>query len=88
MQHLRAKIGEFGSFFKTDGLDPQRLRTNARIGGHDAVDVGPDFDGVSLQAAADECRGEVRTAAAERGGCALQRGADEAAHDADLGLPG
>ena len=41
---------------------------DARVGGHDAVDVGPDFDGAGVEAAADERGGVVGAAAAERGG--------------------
>ncbi len=87
MQNLGAKVGEFGRFFKADDLDAQRLRTDAGVAGHDAVDVGPDFDGSGRKRAADECAGEVGTAAAEGGGDAGFVGGDEAAHDRNL-VPG
>ena len=53
MQDLRAEVGELGSLFKADGLDAQRVGADARVGGHDAVDVGPDLDGSGVEAAAD-----------------------------------
>src|SRR6185437_12443331 len=44
MQYLGAEVGQFGGFFKADHLHTERIRANARIGGHDAVHVRPDFD--------------------------------------------
>ncbi len=73
MQHLGAEVGEFGGLFEADGLHAQGLGHDARVGGHDAVDVGPDLDGAGVESAADERRGVVAAAAAERGGDALQR---------------
>jgi hypothetical protein len=81
MQHLGAEVGQFRGFFKADHLDSQGIGADARVGGHDAVDVGPDFDGFGVQRAADQRSGKVRAAAAERGGDAGLVRADEAAHD-------
>ena len=86
VQNLGAEVGEFGCFFKADDLDAQGIRADAGVGGHDAVDVGPDFDGVGSKRAADECAGEVGAAAAEGGGDACLVGGDEAAHDRNLAL--
>ncbi len=52
MQHLGAEVGEFGCFFKADDFDAQCVGADARIGGHDAVDVRPYFDGVRGQRSA------------------------------------
>ena len=59
VQDLGAEVGELGGLFKADGLDAQGVGADARIGGHDAVDVGPDFDGAGVEAAADEGGGVV-----------------------------
>ena len=86
VQNLGAEVGQFGCFFKADDLDAQRIGADARVGGHDAVHVGPDFDGLGRERAADERAGEVGAAAAEGGGDAGLVGGDEAAHDGDLAL--
>ena len=59
VQHLGAEVGKLGGFFKADDFDAQRIGTDARVGGHDAVDVGPDLDGFSGKRAANEGAGEV-----------------------------
>ena len=46
MQNFCAEVGQLGGFFKADDLDAQGVGTDARVGGHDAVHVGPDFDGL------------------------------------------
>ena len=50
MQHLGAEVGQFRGLFKADDLDAQRVGADARIGGHDAVHVGPDLDGIGRRA--------------------------------------
>ena len=50
------------------------------VGGKHAVHVGPDLDFLGANARAHDGRGEVRSAAAERGGDAIVRSADESAH--------
>ncbi len=81
VQDLGAEVGELGGFFKADDLDAQGVGADARVGGHDAVNVGPDLDGIGGKRAAEQGAGEVGTAAAERGGDAGFVGGDEAAHD-------
>ena len=66
MQHLGSEVRQFRCLFKTDDLHSQRIRTDAGVGRHDAVHVGPDFDGLGMHCAADECSGEVRSAASKR----------------------
>ena len=46
MQNLGAEVGQLGRLFKADDLDAQGVGADARIGGHDAVHVGPDLDGL------------------------------------------
>ena len=46
VQHLGAEVGELGCLFEADGADAERVGADARIGGHDAVHVGPDLDGL------------------------------------------
>jgi hypothetical protein len=84
VQDLGAEVGQLGGFFKADDLDAQCVGTDAGIGGHDAVNVGPDFDGLGRERAADERAGEVGAAAAQGGGDAGLVGGDEAAHDGHL----
>ncbi len=84
MQDLGAEVGELRGLFEADGLDAQGFGDDARIGGHDAVDVGPDFDGARVQAAADESGSVVRSAASKRGSDAFRVGADEAPQDGRL----
>ena len=86
MQNLGAEVGQLGGFFKADDLDAQRIGTDARVGGHDAVHVGPDLDGLGVERAADQRAGKVGAAAAEGGGDAGLVGGDEAAHDRHLAL--
>ena len=84
VQDLCAEVGQFGGLFKADGLDAVGVGDDARIGGEDAVHVGPDFDGLGLEGAADQRAGEVGAAAAQGGGDAGFVGGDEAAHDRHL----
>jgi hypothetical protein len=88
MQHLGAEVGQLGGLFKADDLDAQRVGADAGVGGHDAVHVGPDLDGLGGERAADEGAGEVGAAAAQGGGDAGLVGGDEAAHDRHLSLRG
>ncbi len=83
MEDLGAEVGEFGGFFEADDLDTEGVGTDARVGGHDAVDVGPDLDGFGAQGASDQGTSEIRAAAAEGGGDAGFIRADEAAQDGD-----
>ena len=65
VQHLGAEVGELGGLFEADGPHAQGIGADARVGRHDAVDVGPDLDGFGVEAAADERGGEIRSAAAQ-----------------------
>ena len=84
VQHLGAEIGQFGGFGERDGLDAVAAGEDGGVGGEHAVDVGPDLDLFGADARADDRRGEIGAAAAERGGDAVFGGGDEAAHHDDL----
>ena len=79
VQDLGAEVGEFGGFFEADDLDAVGIGTEVRVGGLHAVDVGPDLDGVGVEAGADKGGGEIGATAADGGGDAIRRAADEAA---------
>ena len=83
MKHLGAEVGELGSLFEADGADAQGIGADARVGGHDAVDIGPDLDGAGMESAADQGAGVVRATAAQGGGD-LDLRADEAAQNGYL----
>ena len=48
VQHLGAKVSQLSGLVKADLLDAARLGTEPGIGGHHAVDVGPDFDALGI----------------------------------------
>jgi hypothetical protein len=75
VQHLGAEVGQFGGFGEGDGLDAMAAGQNGGVGGEHAVDVGPDLNFFGADARADDGRGEIGTAAAERGGDAVFGGA-------------
>src|SRR5208282_1793093 len=52
MQDLGAEVGKFGGFIEADDLDAAGIGTEAWVGGHHAVDVGPDFDARGVQTGA------------------------------------
>ena len=53
MQYFGSKMRKFGGFIKADGFNVLRVRTNAGIGGHHSVYIGPDLDGIGVDAGAD-----------------------------------
>ena len=56
----------------------------ARVGGHHAVDVGPDFDALGVEAGAKDRRGKIRASAADGGGDAGAIRTNEPAHHRNL----
>ena len=84
MQNFCPEVSKFGRFVEADDFYPTRFRTNAGIGGENAVDVGPDFDLVCSQASAEDSGGKIGTAAADRCCDAGTVGADESAHHRHL----
>ena len=67
MQHLRAEIGEFGGFAIGNFRNCARLGHQPRIGGQHAIHIGPDDDFARVDGRAENRRGVVGAAAAERG---------------------
>ena len=68
MQHLGAEVGKLGRFVEADDLDAAGVGTKARVGGHHAIDVGPDFDALRVEAGAENGGGKIGAAAADGGG--------------------
>ena len=73
MQHLRAEIGQFRGLREADGLHPMASAQDGRVTGEHAIHVGPDLDLLGGNSRAHNRRGEVRPAAAERGGDTIVR---------------
>src|SRR5579859_180688 len=84
VKNLRAKVGELGGLVEADDLNTTRFGTDARVGGENAVDVGPDLDAVGAEASAEDGGREIGAAAADCGGDPGAVGSDESAHDWDL----
>ena len=79
---LRAEVAEFRGLGVGEFVDGIGVGNDARVGGHEAVHVGPDFKSFGIERSGEEGGGIVRTAAAEVGGHAGSAvGRDEAAHD-------
>ena len=83
VQHLGAEGGELRRLLVARRAQRARRRHDARVGGHEAVDVGPDLDPFGVERRAEQRGGEVGAAAAQRGRRAVDRGADEALGDRD-----
>src|SRR6266403_6417026 len=84
MQNLGPKVGKFRSFVEADHLDAPGLGSNARIGGHHAVDMGPDFDTFGVEACAKNSRGKIRPSASDGSGDAGAIRTNETAHHGNL----
>src|SRR6266403_911321 len=84
MQNLGAEVGEFGRFVKADDLDAPGLGSNARVGGHHAVDVGPDFNAFGIEARAQNSRGKIRPSASDGSSDAGAIRTNETAHHGNL----
>src|ERR1035437_3803225 len=80
VQHLGAEVGQFGGFGKGNGFDAMAAGQDGGVGGEHAVHVGPDLDLFGIDARAHDCGGVIAATAAQRGGDAILRGGDEAAH--------
>src|SRR5260370_12515141 len=81
MNHFSAVVSQLNGFGKADLGQSGCLRTNARIGGEHAVDVGPDPNLVGPDGRAQNGCGVVGSAASQGGGvtafgCAAISGAN------------
>ena len=86
VQHLGAEVRQLRRFLKADFFHAQRVRADARIGGHDAVYVGPDLDGLRVQRAAHQSAREVGAAAPQRSRQSRLVRSDEPAHHRHFAL--
>ncbi len=85
---LGAEERELGGLGVGDFGDGPRRRDLARVGGHDAVDVGPDLHFGGVQGRTEDGPGIVRPAPAEHRGHAFVGGTYEALDDQELSSPG
>ncbi len=65
MQDLGAEMRQLHRLFVAHALEAGGRRGEARIGGEDAVDIGPDLEQARLESLREERRRVVRAAAAE-----------------------
>ncbi len=67
MQHLCARVSQFGGLAISDLVQHPRIRDQSRIAGHDAIDVGPDPQLLCIhRCRQDGCR-EIRAATSQGG---------------------
>lgn len=81
MEDLSSEVGEFGSFAIGDFRNGAGGGHQARIGGEQAIDVGPDDDFAGVECGADDGGGVIGTAATESGERAIGGGANETGDD-------
>ena len=81
VDHATAVLRHLEELIGADHLEHLGTIARARVGGHDAVDVGVDLDLVGLERDAERASGRVTAAAAERRERARLAHALEAADD-------
>ena len=82
IDHLRAEIAQLHRLDIAQTLDHVGVVDHFRVGGHEAVDVGPDFEHRGVEGRGENRRRIVRPPAAEiRSVPARQIARDEAGHD-------
>ena len=64
MQHLGAVVGQLGGFGVGDFVEHLGVGHQARVGAHDAIDVGPDPQLGGVERGGQDGRREIRAAAA------------------------
>ena len=77
MQNFGSVISQFGGFAEAYLGKDFGIGNQARIGGHDAIYIGPDPKLGGADGGGDDGGGEVGTAAPERGGTAVDGGSVE-----------
>jgi len=80
MQNLGAEIRELSGLVEANHLDAPGIGTKAWIRCHHAVNVGPDFDALGIEAGAKNSRRKVRSTAANGGRDAGRIGTNKSAH--------
>ena len=81
MQNFRAKVSQLGGFAVRNFRNGAGLGDQSRIGGDDAIHVGPDNHFVGVHGRAQNRRGIIGTAAAKSGELAIFGGADKSGDD-------
>ncbi len=83
VDHPRAVVGELAGFGVREVIDRPRVGNQARVGGQDTADVGPDLDLLRGHRTADDRGGEVGPRAPERGDVPILVATDEPRDDRD-----
>ena len=82
IDHLRAEVAQLHRLFEAQSVDDIGIADDARVGCHETVDVGPDFEHRGIEGRGENRRRIVRTSSAEvRSVPARQIARDEAGHD-------
>src|SRR5207247_11389499 len=87
MQHLWSKVGDLGRFLIRDAVENSGIRYNSWVRRHDAVNVGPDLDFVSLDLTPDDRSRIIRASASKSCGNVRRRRTNKAGnhgHDTRL----
>ena len=84
IDYFRAEVAQFGGFVVRKFVDREGGGDDAGIGGHETVDIGPDFEHFGTEGGGKNGGRVVRTAATEVGGAAaFDIGRDETAHHSE-----
>ena len=81
MQHFCAKEGQFARLGVGNFIERGGVGNHARVGGQHAVYIRPDNDFAGVESRAQNRRGIIRTASAERGGNSFGRCGDVSGND-------
>ena len=81
MQDAGAERRQFGGLDEADVVDWPRLWNDSRVARHHTFDIGPDLDFVGAECGAEQGRGVVGSAAAQRSRQSILGGADVALRD-------
>src|SRR5579883_2360144 len=83
VQHFGAVVRELGGFRVSDLIEDGGIGDQSRIGGHNAVDIGPDPKLARIQAGGKNGCRKVGAAASQSSRAAIGRGAVESGDDWD-----
>src|SRR5215470_8814354 len=86
VQDFGSEARQFGGFVEGHHGNAAGFRAEARIGGHDAVDIGPDFDAAGVESGANDGSAVIGATTTERGGHAVASGSEKAAQHRDSAL--
>ena len=83
IHHLGAEVTQFGGFLVGQFVDDVGRLDNAGIGGHEAIDIGPNLQYRGVQGRCEDAGGVVGTAAAQGDDVTGAVAGDEAGNDGD-----